>query len=36
MSRVVVTGRVPETAIEKLRAEHEVDAWTGPESISRD
>ena len=36
MSRVVVTGRVPEAAIEKLRAEHEVDAWTGPESIGRE
>jgi glyoxylate reductase len=35
MSRVVVTGRIPETAIEKLRAEHEVDAWTGSESIGR-
>jgi glyoxylate reductase len=36
MSRVVVTGRVPEAAIEKLRAEHEVDAWTGSESIGRE
>ncbi|MCA4132413.1 D-glycerate dehydrogenase [Arthrobacter sp. M4] len=36
MSRIVVTGRVPETAIEKLRAEHEVDAWTGTESIGRE
>src|SRR3712207_5656781 len=36
MSRVVVTGRIPEAAIEKLRAEHEVDAWQGPESISRE
>lgn len=36
MSRVVVTGRVPETALEKLRAEHEVDAWAGPESIGRE
>jgi glyoxylate reductase len=36
MSRVVVTGRIPETAIEKLRAEHEVDAWTGSESIGRE
>ena len=34
MSRIVVTGRVPDAAIEKLRLEHEVDAWTGPESIS--
>jgi glyoxylate reductase len=36
MSRVVVTGRVPETALEKLRAEHDVDAWSGPASIGRD
>ncbi|UKA56320.1 D-glycerate dehydrogenase [Arthrobacter sp. FW305-BF8] len=36
MSRVVVTGRVPDAALEKLRAEHEVDAWTGTESISRE
>ncbi len=36
MSRVVVTGRVPEAALEKLRAEHDVDAWTGPGSIGRD
>ncbi len=36
MSRVVVTGRIPEAALEKLRAEHEVDAWTGPGSISRE
>lgn len=36
MSRVVVTGRIPDPALEKLRAEHEVDAWTGPESISRE
>jgi len=36
MSRVVVTGRIPEAALEKLRAEHEVDAWTGQESISRE
>lgn len=36
MSRVVVTGRVPDAAIEKLRAEHEVDAWEGTESIGRE
>jgi glyoxylate reductase len=36
MSRVVVTGRVPEAALEKLRTEHEVDAWEGPESIGRE
>ena len=27
MSRIVVTGQVPDAAIEKLRLEHEVDAW---------
>jgi glyoxylate reductase len=36
MSRVVVTGRIPDAAIEKLRAEHKVDAWQGPESIGRE
>lgn len=36
MSRVVVTGRVPEAALEKLRTEHEVDAWEGPGAISRE
>ncbi|WP_026533456.1 2-hydroxyacid dehydrogenase [Arthrobacter sp. H41] len=36
MSRVVVTGRVPDAAIDKLRAEHEVDAWQSPESIGRE
>jgi glyoxylate reductase len=36
MSRVVVTGRIPETALEKLRTEHDVDAWEGPGSIGRE
>jgi len=36
VSRVVVTGRIPDAAIELLRAEHEVDAWPGPESIGRE
>ncbi|MCC5781823.1 D-glycerate dehydrogenase [Kocuria sp. CCUG 69068] len=36
MSRVVVTGRVPDAAIEKLRAAHEVDAWPGSEPIGRE
>ncbi|MFV0432597.1 MAG: 2-hydroxyacid dehydrogenase [Leucobacter sp.] len=36
MSRIVVTGRIPEAAVEKLRAEHEVDAWSAAESIGRD
>ncbi|MHA7286827.1 2-hydroxyacid dehydrogenase [Arthrobacter sp. MDT3-44] len=36
MSRVVVTGRIPDAALEKLRAEHDVDAWQGQESIGRE
>ncbi|GAB3655089.1 D-glycerate dehydrogenase [Zhihengliuella somnathii] len=36
MSRVVVTGRIPEPALEKLRAHHEVDAWDGTQSIDRE
>ncbi|TDL44656.1 2-hydroxyacid dehydrogenase [Kocuria rosea] len=36
MSRVVVTGRIPDAAIEKLRAEHDVDAWPDPEPIGRE
>ena len=36
MSRIVVTGPVPDAAIDKLRLEHEVDAWPCPESISRE
>ncbi|WP_424347648.1 2-hydroxyacid dehydrogenase [Kocuria sp. CH-021] len=36
MSRVVVTGRIPDAAIEKLRAAHEVDAWPDPEPIDRE
>ena len=36
MSRVVVTGRIPEAALDRLRAEHDVDAWAGTESISRE
>lgn len=35
MAKVVVTGRIPEAALDKLRAEHEVDAWDGEQSISR-
>lgn len=36
MSRVVVTGRVPDPALELLRAEHEVDLWDSEEQISRE
>ncbi|GAA2102061.1 D-glycerate dehydrogenase [Brevibacterium salitolerans] len=35
MSRVVVTGRIPEAALAALRAEHEVDDWQEPGSIPR-
>ena len=35
VSKIVVTGRIPEVAVEKLRAEHEVDAWSSTESMSR-
>ena len=34
--KVVVTGRIPEVAVEQLRAVHEVDAWSSAESIGRD
>lgn len=36
MSRVVVTGRIPEAALENLRAHHDVDAWESEGSISRE
>ena len=36
MSRVVVTGRMPDAAIEKLRAAHEVEMWPDPEPIGRE
>lgn len=36
MSRVLVTGRVPDAAIEKLRAAHEVEMWPDPEPIGRE
>ncbi len=36
MSRVVVTGRIPDAAIEKLRAEHDVEAWPETEPIGRE
>jgi glyoxylate reductase len=36
MSKIVVTGRIPKVAVEKLQAEHEVDAWSVDESMSRD
>ncbi|QQQ62470.1 2-hydroxyacid dehydrogenase [Paenarthrobacter ureafaciens] len=36
MSRVVVTGRIPETALENLRVKHDVIAWESEGSISRE
>ncbi len=36
MSRVVVTGRIPEVALESLREAHDVDAWDGDGPIERD
>lgn len=36
MSRVVVTGRIPDAALEILRASHDVIAWEGEGSISRE
>lgn len=36
MSRIVVTGRVPDPALELLRAEHEVDLWDSEEQIPRE
>lgn len=36
MAKVVVTGKIPDAALAKLRAEHEVDAWDGDQSISRE
>ncbi|PAU92276.1 D-glycerate dehydrogenase [Kocuria sp. WN036] len=36
MSRVVVTGPIPDAAIEKLRAAHEVEMWPDPEPIGRE
>jgi glyoxylate reductase len=35
VSRVVVTGRVPQVALDSLRAEHEVSGWDSTEQISR-
>lgn len=35
MSRVVVTGRIPQVALDSLRDEHEVSGWDSTEQISR-
>ena len=36
MAKVVVTGKIPAVALERLRAEHTVDAWVDETPISRD
>jgi glyoxylate reductase len=36
VSRVVVTGRIPQDGLDLLRAEHDVWAWDEPEPITRD
>ncbi len=35
MSRVVVTGRIPQVALDALRGEHEVSGWDSTEQIPR-
>ena len=35
MARVVVTGRIPGEAVERLRAAHDVSAWESHEAIDR-
>lgn len=35
MAKVVITGKIPAIAVERLRAEHEVVSWDEPVSISR-
>ena len=36
MAKVVITGKIPAIAVERLRAEHEVISWDEPVAISRD
>ena len=36
MAKVVITGKIPAIAVERLRAEHEVVSWDEPVAISRD
>ena len=36
MAKVVITGKIPAVAVERLRAEHEVLSWDEPVAISRD
>jgi glyoxylate reductase len=35
MARVVVTGKIPAVAVERLRAAHDVSAWDKPDPIPR-
>jgi glyoxylate reductase len=35
VSRVVVTGRIPQVALDSLRGEHEVSGWDSTEQMSR-
>ena len=36
MAKVVVTGKIPAVALERLRAEHTVQAWEDESPIARD
>ena len=36
MSRVVVTGRIPQVAVARLRESHDVDVWDSTEPIARE
>jgi glyoxylate reductase len=36
MAKIVVTGKIPAVALERLRAEHTVDAWEDESPIARD
>ena len=36
MAKVVVTGKIPAVALERLRAEHTVDAWEDESPMARD
>ena len=35
MARIVITNRIPQSAVDLLRAEHDVDAWEQEETIPR-
>lgn len=36
MAKVVVTGKIPESAVEALKAAHDVDAWDTTDQMSRE